>query len=1034
MTDNNEEPTLDTGPDQDVEAGSDSSAADAATKADKTDAKVSDADDAESAGQKPLAEPVSADAPAKPASPPASAAPAWRRPLHWLRGGVPMLLGGVLLFCICAADTQFRWGVPLGFLATLVSVWGLLDLLGTFDDPDERVAARVRFGEVGPWLGAVVGAMVLTLAFITLAVGGYTPVLANAILIPSSFLSLVVAVYKFGEKLGAWAKDETGAARPLHERHGFWLIVATTVLYLPMLGSYSLSDPWETHYGEVAREILSRHDWISTWWAQDGWFWSKPVLNFWTEALSMSLFGAGYKPDQMFSAVAQGRVPWPEWAIRMPVFILTVIALYLIYKGVANVFGRRAGLIGALVLATMPHWFLIGHQTMTDMPFVAAMTAAMGLLLLALHTDPSREVKVYEIDLGVARFRVSAYHLVIGAILMAAMPQILYLLSRNIELQIAKSPFGFRIHEDVFFSGSAGNCGGGGVAALPGNQDCAQTFPVQSNRATQPWLEALAWLGTVALLLWDNRKERRLMSLYAMAAWFFAAISTMGKGPAGFVLPAMCAGAYIFASGRWRKLLDLKIQSGLLIIAAVALPWYVAMYMRHGQPFTDRLLFHDMWKRVMVHVHDTNVGDDVSFRYYIWQLGYALFPWTGLVPAGLVWWLRRRQDARGLGRGDASIFLAMWFVFAFALFTAMLTKFHHYIFPAVPPTAMLTGIVLDRLMGEGTPARKGTLASYLAFMGGGALLTVYGFFRLFPGTLTGFKPEGAAPRAGMPLLGVPIIVAGVLVIVAGIRLFGKTGDDAQKGLTPDKPRDQRHEFEDLLLGASGVAAAIVLGLIGFDLASRPPNDTPGQAILMQLFTYNYKRVWPDSLEFSGMLAAFALVAAGLMVLLAIRRFRTHVVALMLSVGVLWAAWGVNIYLVKASPHWGQREIILAYYQHRAGPDEPIVAYQMNWKGENFYTGNHIPAFVSTGAKFKTWVDEQRKAGVKTMYFVTEHGRSRGLQNELGKAAASFEPVTDRVLNNKFGIFRATIAPPGQDSPATPSTDDTPGEADTPLGL
>ena len=25
---------------------------------------------------------------------------------------------------------------------------------------------------------------------------------------------------------------------------------------------------------------------------------------------------------------------------------------------------------------------------------------------------------------------------------------------------------------------------------------------------------------------------------------------------------------------------------------------------------------------------------------------------------------------------------------------------------------------------------------------------------------------------------------------------------------------------------------------------------------------------------------------------------------------------------------------------------------MNWKGENFYTGNRLPAFVSTGAKFK----------------------------------------------------------------------------------
>ena len=53
----------------------------------------------------------------------------------------------------------------------------------------------------------------------------------------------------------------------------------------------------------------------------------------------------------------------------------------------------------------------------------------------------------------------------------------------------------------------------------------------------------------------------------------------------------------------------------------MCLPWYVQMYMRHGAPFTDRLLFHDMYKRAFVHVHDTNTGDDVSFRYYVWQLG-----------------------------------------------------------------------------------------------------------------------------------------------------------------------------------------------------------------------------------------------------------------------------------------------------------------------------------------------------------------------------------------------------------------------------
>ena len=42
--------------------------------------------------------------------------------------------------------------------------------------------------------------------------------------------------------------------------------------------------------------------------------------------------------------------------------------------------------------------------------------------------------------------------------------------------------------------------------------------------------------------------------------------------------------------------------------------------------------------RATSHLHDTNGSDDVSFRYYVWQLGYALFGWAGLAPAAFVFW------------------------------------------------------------------------------------------------------------------------------------------------------------------------------------------------------------------------------------------------------------------------------------------------------------------------------------------------------------------------------------------------------------
>lgn len=912
-------------------------------------------------------------------------------PMRLARGGAIALVGSLIAFLIMAADAQFRFGVPIAIAGLLVASFGVLDLLGTFDDPEERVAKRVTIAHIQKPLLATIGSLFGTLMLIGLASKATLPLWLAAILIPSSFLCLVASVFNLGVALGPYELDENGEPRPLLRRHGFWVIATGTLLYLPMQGSYSLSDPWETHYGEVAREILARNDWISTWWAQDGWFWSKPVLVFWTQALSMAIFGVDYRPDMMLAGAEIGKTPWPEWAMRMPVFVMTLTGLYFLYKGVAKVFGRRAALLGAIVLATMPQWFLLAHQTITDMPLVSTLSASMGLLLLGMHTDPEAKAKAYELAVGKVRFRLTALHLVLGVILMAALPQILYLASRNLELQWIAEPFGFRPHLDEFMSGSAGNCG------LPGNRDCVRHTPV--NAQFQPALQGLFWMAILGALLFMNRGERRLQRLYFLAAWFFAAVATMGKGPAGFGLPIVVTFAYIAATKKWKRLLSVEIVSGLLIIAAVALPWYVAMYVRHGQPFTDRLLFHDMYKRAFVHVHDTNEGDDVSFRFYIWQLGYALYMWTGLVPAALVWWARKKDDG-GQGRGDVSVFLAMWFVFAFALFTAMLTKFHHYIFPAVPPAAMLTGILLDRMLGQGALAKPRSLGKYLLGVGAGAVLAMCGTIWLFPGHISGSTTENGPLQLPMAIAS---ILGGLLAAFFAAKTFGKPAEEPAPDSNDDASR--AHRYEDLMLGGVALAAAMVTALVGRDMATQgDKTDVIGQARLLHLFTYNYRRAWPEVLEFSNVFAGVAVFATVMMALLIVAKWRRHVAIMLTASALAFAAWGLDIYLVKCSPHWGQRELIEAYYKERQGAEQPLVAFQMNWKGENFYTGNQIPAFVRTGKDFKDWIAKQREEGTRTFFFVTEHRRMNSLRNELG-SVTNLEKVTDEALNNKFALYR-----------------------------
>src|SRR5512140_1477582 len=101
---------------------------------------------------------------------------------------------------------------------------------------------------------------------------------------------------------------ETDASTVLPPKRGFLdrlserqmvllVLLIGALLYLPLAGSYGLFDPWETHYGEVGRQMAQRNDFISLYWPgsplDSEHFWSKPVLTFWLMALSMKVFGIG---------------------------------------------------------------------------------------------------------------------------------------------------------------------------------------------------------------------------------------------------------------------------------------------------------------------------------------------------------------------------------------------------------------------------------------------------------------------------------------------------------------------------------------------------------------------------------------------------------------------------------------------------------------------------------------------------------------------------------------------------------------------
>ncbi len=130
----------------------------------------------------------------------------------------------------------------------------------------------------------------------------------------------------------------TGRDRPTSLREGAaraaWIgAVVAALITLPGLWVGTLWDNSETAYGEVAREILLRHDWVVMHLNGVPYF-VQPPLYFWLGAALASVMGP------------------TAFALRLPSAFATIALGAFTGYAVARQAGTRVGVYSAVVLST----------------------------------------------------------------------------------------------------------------------------------------------------------------------------------------------------------------------------------------------------------------------------------------------------------------------------------------------------------------------------------------------------------------------------------------------------------------------------------------------------------------------------------------------------------------------------------------------------------------------------------------------------------------------------------------------------------
>lgn len=137
-----------------------------------------------------------------------------------------------------------------------------------------------------------------------------------------------------------------------------FLFLFCIVLYGAFLGTIPLLDPDEPVYGETAKEMIATGDFLSPRIYGEFWY-DKPPLFYWLEALSFSLFGVS------------------TWSARFPSLFLGALTPVYLYLSSRKLIGGKAALRGAFICATSLEIIVLARSSVTDTLLTLTLTIAL---------------------------------------------------------------------------------------------------------------------------------------------------------------------------------------------------------------------------------------------------------------------------------------------------------------------------------------------------------------------------------------------------------------------------------------------------------------------------------------------------------------------------------------------------------------------------------------------------------------------------------------------------------------------------------
>jgi 4-amino-4-deoxy-L-arabinose transferase-like glycosyltransferase len=230
------------------------------------------------------------------------------------------------------------------------------------------------------------------------------------------------------------------------------------------------------------------------------------------------------------------------------------------------------------------------------------------------------------------------------------------------------------------------------------------------------WITAFLSLTVMFFALSEQYPERRRRYLTLM--YVSVALGVLTKGPVAIALPALAFAVYLAVRGELKRVTQMMIPLGLVILAVIIVPWYAALYHEHGWTYIKSFLINENVERFTSGV---GVRQHRGPWFYLPIVLSDSFPWSLLLPcAAIAAWKERTR---------IETLLWCWIAAIVGFFSLSAGKQDLYIFPIVPAVAALGGVAIARGLRDDRWKKwvSGTLAAAgaLLALAGGAVLFLF---------------------------------------------------------------------------------------------------------------------------------------------------------------------------------------------------------------------------------------------------------------------------------------------------------------------